>query len=89
LNNELQAVRIYEKNQKLLRSLDLVAMVEENGLYYICLMFPLHDQAAALGYLNRLLNNIDEEKDKDFHYMTFNLSQTALLNKYLREDYNE
>jgi len=89
VNNELQAVRIYEKNQKLLRSLDLVAMVEANGLFYITLMFPLHDEAAALGYLNRLLANIDEEKDKEFHYMAFNLSQTELLNKYLREDYDK
>ena len=64
-------------------------MVEENGLYYICLMFPLHDKAAALGYLNRLLKGIDEEKDKAFDYMTFNLSQTDLLNKYLREDYGK
>jgi len=86
VDNELQAVRIYEKNQKLLRSLDLVTMVQEHGFFYIPLMFPLHDRAAALGYLNRLLVNIDEEKDKKFHYMTFDLSQTELLNKYLRED---
>jgi len=88
IDNELQATRIYEKIQKMLRSLDMVTMINgENGLYYISLMFPLHDKAAALGYMNRLLNSLDEEKDKKFHYMTFDLSKTELLNKYFREDY--
>jgi len=89
VRNELQAMRIYEINQKLLRSLDLVAMVEVRGVFYICLMFPLHDKATALGYLNRLLHNIDEERDKNFHSMTFTLSQTKLFNNYLREDVGE
>ena len=88
IDNELQAIRIYEKIEKMLRSLDMVTLVQENDLYYITLLFPLHDKAAALGYLNRLLNFLDEEKDKKFNYMTFNLSQTELLNKYLREDYS-
>ncbi len=88
ITSELNAVRIYEKVLKMLRSLDMVAMVEENNLYYITLMFPLHDKAAALGYFNRLLGSLDD-KDKSFDYMTFNLSQTKLLNKYLREDYSE
>jgi len=89
IDNELQATRVYEKNIKILRSLDLAALVKQNGFYYITLLFPLHDKAAALGYLNRLLHSLDEEKDKEFNYMTFNLSQTALLNKYLREDYGK
>jgi len=86
IDNELQATRVYELNEKMLRSLDMVAMVKNNGYYYINLLFPLHDKAAALGYLNRLLGSL-EDKDKDFDYMTFNFSQTDLLNKYLREDY--
>ena len=89
VNNELQATRIYEKVAKMLRSLDMVTMIENNEMYYIILMFPLHDKAAALGYLNRLLNFLDEEKDKKFDFMTFDMSQTKLLNKYLREDYGK
>lgn len=89
IDNELQATRIYEKIMKMLRSLDMVTIVEQNELYYITLMFPLHEKAAALGYLNRLLNSLDEEKDKKFNYMTFDFSQTRLLNKYLREDYGK
>jgi hypothetical protein len=88
IDNELQATKIYEKIQKMLRSLDMVTMLKENNYYYIPLLFPLHDKAAALGYMNRLLNSLDEEKDKNFHYMTFDLSKTKLLNKYLREDYD-
>jgi len=89
IDNELQATRIYEKIQTMLRSLDMVTMLENKGLYYIPLLFPLHDKAAALGFMNRLLNTLDEEKDKQFHYMTFDLSKTELLNKYLREDYDK
>jgi len=88
IDNELQATRIYEKVQKMLRSLDMVTMVENNKLYYITLLFPLHDKAAALGYLNRLLVTLDEAKDREFNYMTFDLSKTKLLNKYYREDYD-
>ena len=87
IDNELQATRIYEKIQKMLRSLDMVTMLEQNGLFYVVLLFPLHDKAAALGYLNRLQNSLDEEKDKNFNFMTFDLAKTKLLNKYLREDY--
>jgi len=88
IKSELQSAKIYEKIKKMLRSLDMVTRVDENGLYYIALFFPLHDQSAALGYLNRLLNSIEEEKDKKLDYMTFDMKQTELLNKYLREDYD-
>lgn len=86
--SELQSVRVYEKVEKMLRSLDMVTIVNENNLYYIVLMFPLNDESAALGYVNRLLNSLKEEKDKQFDYMAFNMKQTRLLNKYLEEDYN-
>ncbi len=87
IDNELQATRIYEKIVKMLRSLDMAAIVNQDNLYYITLMFPLHDKSAALGYLNRLLNFLDEEKDREFNHMTFGLDKTDLFNKYLREDY--
>ncbi len=88
INNELQTLRVYEKIRKMLRSLDLVTLVEYEGLYYVTLFFPLHDKSAALGYLNRLNNSLDEEKDRNFNYMTFNMKQTELFNKYITEDYN-
>lgn len=89
IDNELQATRIYEKVQKMLRSLDMVTLVRNKGFFYITLLFPLHDKAAALGYLNRLLFTLEEEKDKNLNYMTFDLSNTKLLIKYYTEDYNE
>ncbi len=88
IDNELQATRIYEKIIKMLRSLDMVTMIPKNGLYYITLLFPLHDNAAAVGYLNRLQNSLDEAKDKKFNYMTFDFSKTKLFNKYIEEDYS-
>ncbi|MDF1877475.1 hypothetical protein JHD47_06560 [Sulfurimonas sp. SAG-AH-194-L11] len=88
IDNELQATRVYERILKMLRSLDMVTLVRNKGYFYITLLFPLHDKAAALGYLNRLLHTLEEEKDKKFNYMTFDLSKTELLNKYYTEDYN-
>ncbi len=88
LDNELQATRIYERIKKMLRSLDMVTMIENNELYYITLLFPLHDNAAALGYLNRLRGALREERDREFEFMTFDFSKIKLLNKYYREDYD-
>ncbi|MDF1883902.1 hypothetical protein JHD49_08135 [Sulfurimonas sp. SAG-AH-194-C21] len=88
IDNELQATRVYERILKMLRSLDMVTLVTNKGYFYITLLFPLHDKAAALGYLNRLLFTLEEEKDKKFNYMTFDLSRTELLNKYYAEDYD-
>ena len=88
IDNELQATRIYEKIIKMLRSLDMVTLVKNNNLYYIVLLFPLHDNAAAMGFLNRLVRTLDEEKDKKFNYMTFDFSKTKLFNKYITEDYS-
>ena len=88
IDNELQATRVYERIVKMLRSLDMVTMVSNNGLYYITLLFPLHDDAAAMGFLNRLLYTLDEEKDKKLNYMSFDFSQTKLFTKYLEEDYS-
>ena len=87
IDNELQAIRVYEKIVKMLRALDMLSMVHNNEYYYITLLFPLHDKAAALGYLKRLHASLTEEKDRDFNYMTFDLSQVDLMNKYYREDY--
>lgn len=84
---ELQATRVYEGIVKMLRSLDKATLLNNDGLYYILIMFPLNDKAAALGFYNRLINTLDEEKDKEFNYMTFSMTQTELLNKYVREDY--
>jgi len=88
MDNELQATRVYERILRMLRSLDMVTLVRNQGYYYITLLFPLHDKAVAIGYLNRLLFTLEEEKDKKFNYMTFDFSKIGLLKKYYAEDYN-
>jgi len=40
-------------------------------------------------YKKQAIKEFDEAKDKNFNYMTFDMAQTNLLNKYLREDYGE
>lgn len=99
VNNELQSVQLFEKIKKMLRSLDMVDVLHNNGMYYLVLLFPLHDRAAAIGFRNRLHRVLEDERNKessqgrslgkykDFESMTFDFSETALLNKYLRADY--
>ena len=85
IDNELQSARIYEKVKKMLRSLDRVTLVEKNGFYYIVLLFPLHDKAAAEGYYNRLMSFLEDD-DAKFDFMAFSMIENKLLNKYLEED---
>jgi hypothetical protein len=89
INSELQAIQVHDKISKMLRSLDMVTMVNEKGYHYVVLMFPLHDKAAALGFHARLARTFEESRDKKIDYMVFSMSQTSLLNKYLREEYGE
>jgi hypothetical protein len=89
IDNELRFRRVYEKVKRMLRSLDMVSDVHANGFHYITLLFPLHGKSEALGYLNRLLSIFEDERDKKFDYMTFKISKTSLLSKYLKEDYND
>ncbi|MBD3839196.1 MAG: hypothetical protein IE878_02265, partial [Epsilonproteobacteria bacterium] len=89
INNELQSARVYQKVQKMLRSLDMITLVRNQGHYYISLLLPLHDQAAALGFLKRLQYTLEEERDRNFDYMTFDMNNLSLLSKYYREDYGQ
>jgi len=87
--SELQAIQVYEKIEKMLRSLDMITRVDENNNHYILIMFPLNDRAAAEGFHKRLVDRMTEERDKNMETVIFSMSQTDLLNKYLREDYGE
>ena len=87
INNELQTARLYQKVEHMLRSLDMITLVKNNDFYYITLLLPLHDKAAAIGLLNRLKGMLQEQKDKEFDYMTFSMDKLPLLSKYYREDY--
>jgi hypothetical protein len=84
IESELQSLRLYDKIQKMLRSLDRVSIVKSTQFHYIVMLFPLHDNAAALGFLNRLNNNISE-RDAEFEYMTFSIDRLDLMQEYLLE----
>ncbi|MEA3227908.1 MAG: PelD GGDEF domain-containing protein, partial [Campylobacterota bacterium] len=90
IDNELQYARVHERVKKMLRSLDKVTTLLENGFYYVVLLFPLHDKAAAEGYYNRLIFILEKEEKRDskFDFMFFSMDDNSLLNKYLREDYD-
>jgi len=85
MTNELQALRMNEKITLMLRSLDMSTYLEKNGKFYIAMLFPLHDKAATLGFLNRLKGSLIEE-DKEFLYMTFDFSQLDLFHDYFVTD---
>ena len=86
-SSELRTVRLVEIIERMLRSLDMVHLVHTETNYFITILLPMHDKASALGFLNRLLNTLDDENDKKFDHMTFNMRQLKLLNKYYRDDY--
>ncbi|MGC9351768.1 MAG: PelD GGDEF domain-containing protein, partial [Sulfurovum sp.] len=88
IDNELQKARVYQKVEGMLRSLDMITLVENEGYYYISLLLPLHEQSAATGFLKRVQNTL-EERDKDFDFMTFSINELSLLSKYYREDYGK
>jgi hypothetical protein len=89
INNELQTIKIYEKLQKMLRSLDMATQIDYDQLHYIIILFPLSDTASAQGFLRRLQHNIKNEKDKNFEAMFFKMGQLKLLNKYIEDDYHD
>ncbi len=89
INNELQTLKINSFVSKMLRSLELTTTFKHNGYYYIINLFPLHDKSSVVGYMNRLLSMLQDERDKKFEYMSFNMHDASILEKYLREDYSE
>lgn len=87
--SELQTQRLNDKLEKILRSLDMATLVEYNEYYFLTILLPLHDKSAATGLLNRLKNMLDDEKDKKFDSMIFDMEQLELLLKYYRSDYGD
>jgi|FLOH01.1.fsa_nt_gi polysaccharide biosynthesis protein PelD len=89
IDNELQTLKINNKVEKMLRSLEFTTTLHSDKYYYIVNLFPLHDKSSAVGYVNRLLSRLDDERDKNFEYVSFNIKDSRVLNKYLKEDYSE
>jgi len=88
IDNELQTLRVSKIIQQLLRSLDILTTTKNRDSFYLVVLFPLNDQAVALGFLNRLLYNLKNEKDKNFDYMTFSIMQEDLIFQYITDDYH-
>jgi len=82
IDNELQAIRMYDKANNMLRLLDESTFISKNGYFYIALLFPLHDKAAAEGFLNRYTSQLDEE-DRNFLSMSFDLERLDLFDDYI------
>ena len=87
--DRLMAERMFNSIEKLLRSLDVVTMVNYEKVNYVALLFPFSDKAAAFGFMNRLFSKLDDVREEDFEHMTFDFDKQDLLNKYLSIDYAE
>ena len=86
-SSELRTMRLMDKLEKMLRSLDMLELVRYKERYFITILLPMHDKASAIGLLNRLLSTLDDEKDKEFDHMIFDMRHLHLLDKYYRDDY--
>ena len=89
VHNRLIAERVFYSIEKLLRSLDIVTMINYEKINYIAILFPFSDKAAAFGFINRLFSKLDDINEEDFEHMTFNFDKQELLNEYLSIDYAE
>ncbi len=87
--SELRAIRLMDKLDRMLRSLDMLHLVKYKERYFITMLLPMNDKSSAIGLLNRLRNTLEDEKDKKFDHMIFNMRQLHLLNKYYRSDYED
>jgi hypothetical protein len=88
-DQEIRSIKIFEKAQKMLRSLDLLTTYKHNNLHFILFLFPLNDKAAAIGFFNRLSQTIEDERDKRFEHMFFDIHNGDLLEKYILEYHND
>jgi len=89
MDNELQTLKVEERVLKMLRSLEFTTTLHNEKHYYIINLFPLHDKSSAVGYVNRLISMLEDERDKNFEHLSFNMKESHVLNKYLKEDYSE
>ena len=89
IKNEIQSLKLFEKAQKILRSLDLLTKYEYKETYMLIFLFPMSDKAAAIGFLNRLLGSMHDKRDREFEYMLFEVQEEKLLEKYIRDDYHD
>ena len=90
IKNEIQSIKIFEKAQHMLRSLDILTQYKsDKGVYFILFLFPLNDKAAAIGFLNRLLSILEDERDTKFEHMLFRINEEALLKKYIEDKYHD
>jgi len=87
LQSKLHGARLHKLINKILRSLDLVTVVEHNGFCNIIILLALNDIGAAKGFLNRLINNIRTKEDKEFDFMIFEISEIDQINEFLQKEY--
>jgi len=89
IKSELQSLKIFEKAQRMLRSLDLLTQYKHDDTQLLIFLFPMSDKASAVGFLNRLLNSLHDERDKRFEHIIFQVQEEKLIEKYIQDNYHD
>ena len=80
--DELESLKLKDKIRKMLRSLDMISYYKHDGFYYLILLFPLQDKAAAEGFLGRLERSVTKE-DGEYYETIINISRIDLLHNLI------
>ena len=83
----LHARRLYEYAAKILRSLDMLTLVEYEGGYSLVILLVLNDDAAAAGFLKRFENSLPTRQDREFEVMNFDMRSIDEMNEYIKTEY--
>jgi len=83
--NEITVKKLYPLIEKLLRSLDVVTLIQQKNTFYISILFPLADKSASDGFFHRLqLNAKSLNLDlKDIEHLTFSSKEIKTYTKYI------
>lgn len=83
--DEIAVKKLYTLIEKLLRSLDMVTLIQKDGNFFISILFPLADKSASDGFFHRLkLNAKDINLDmKGLEYLTFSSKEIQTYIKYI------
>ncbi len=85
--DSLHARRLYEHAAKILRSLDMLTLVEYGGSHSVIILLVLNDDAAAEGFLHRFENSLPTRQDREFEVMNFDMTTIDEMNEYIQTEY--
>ncbi len=87
-DRELIQHQLNEACSQYLRTIDVYAALEVEGVYYIIVLFAFADESSAKGFLNRVELKIDDTYKQFCDHIILHISQEKILKEYLKVDFN-